>query len=72
MSTRDRLALLQYSYRPLLRFGRSAALDTTITVMEQRGGPELLLGLDVIRKYSAVVDLGRNTLVLGGETIPFV
>ena len=55
-----------------LRFGRSAALDTTITVMEQRGGPELLLGLDVIRKYSAVVDLGRNTLVLGGETIPFV
>ena len=40
--------------------------------MEQRGGPELLLGLDVIRKYSAVVDLGRNTLVLGGETIPFV
>ena len=54
-----------------LRFGR-AALDTTITVMEQRGGPELLLGLDVMRKYSAVVDLGRNALVLGGETIPFV
>ena len=29
-----------------LRFGRSA-VDTTITVLEQRSGPDLLLGLDV-------------------------
>ena len=39
--------------------------------MEQRGGPELLLGLDIMRRFSAVVDLGRNALVIGGESIPF-
>ena len=54
-----------------LRFGRTAAVDTSITVMEQRGGPELLLGLDIMRRFSAVVDLGRNALVIGGEFIPF-
>ena len=54
-----------------LRFGKQA-LDTALTVMEQRGGPELLLGLDVMRKYQAVVDLGRNALVIGGEVVPFV
>ena len=54
-----------------LRFGRTAAVDTSITVMEQRGGPELLLGLDIMRRFSAVVDLGRNALVIGGESIPF-
>ena len=30
-----------------LRLGKSSAVDTAITVLEQRGGPELLLGLDV-------------------------
>ena len=54
-----------------LRFGRTAAVDTSITVMEQRGGPELLLGLDIMRRFAAVVDLGRNALIIGGESIPF-
>ena len=54
-----------------LRCGRTGAVDTAITVMEQRGGPELLLGLDIMRRFSAVVDLGRNALVIGGESIPF-
>ena len=54
-----------------LRFGRTAAVDTSITVMEHRGGPELLLGLDIMRRFAAVVDLGRNALIIGGESIPF-
>ena len=44
----------------------------TITVLEQDGGPELLLGLDLLRKYNAVVDLGRNALLIGGQALPFV
>ena len=41
-------------------------------VMYQSGGPELLLGLDLMRKYAATIDLGRNALVIGGEVLPFV
>jgi hypothetical protein len=33
-----------------LRFGRKAAVDIAIMVMDMKGGPELLLGLDVMRK----------------------
>lgn len=55
-----------------LRFGRNAAVDVTITVLDKRGGPELLLGLDLLRKYSAHVNLEHNVLIIGGERIPFV
>ena len=55
-----------------LRFGKTAAVDVALTVMEQSGGPELLLGLDVLRKYRATIDLGKDALLIGGETIPFV
>mmetsp|Transcript_29479 Transcript_29479/g.71634 ORF Transcript_29479/g.71634 Transcript_29479/m.71634 type:complete len:192 (-) Transcript_29479:244-819(-) len=33
-----------------LRFGRNAAVDIAVMVMDMKGGPELLLGLDVMRK----------------------
>ena len=55
-----------------LNFGKGGAVDMTITVLEQDGGPELLLGLDLLRKYNAVVDLGRNALLIGGQALPFV
>jgi len=55
-----------------LRFDRTLAVDIAVTVMEQKGGPDLLLGLDVMRKYNAVIDLGRNALLIGGSQIPFV
>ena len=55
-----------------LRFGRKAAVDIAIMVMDMKGGPELLLGLDVMRKYQATIDLGRNALIIGGEAVPFV
>ena len=56
-----------------LRFGQRTAVDTSITVLEQAsGGPELLLGLDLMRKYQATIDLARNAMVIGGEALPFV
>mmetsp|Transcript_39792 Transcript_39792/g.84826 ORF Transcript_39792/g.84826 Transcript_39792/m.84826 type:complete len:158 (-) Transcript_39792:515-988(-) len=54
-----------------LRFKRTA-VDISITVMDMMGGPELLLGLDLMRKYQATIDLGRNALMIGGEAVPFV
>ena len=36
-----------------LRLSRRTAVDTSITVLEQGGGPELLLGLDLMRKVRA-------------------
>ena len=57
-----------------LRFGRSMAVDCSITVLDQQQGhaPDLLIGLDLMRKYQATIDLGRNGMVLGGELIPFI
>lgn len=55
-----------------LRFGRTAAADVSITVLDQRGGPELLIGLDLLRKYHAHIDLEHNQLVMGGNRISFV
>lgn len=55
-----------------LRFGSTTAVDVSITVLEQNHGPELLVGLDLMRKYQAVVDLARNVMLIGGKAIPFV
>ena len=30
------------------------------------------LGLDLMRKYQATIDLAKNGMVLGGELIPFI
>ncbi|XP_066275787.1 nuclear receptor-interacting protein 3-like isoform X2 [Branchiostoma lanceolatum] len=35
-------------------------------------GIDLTFGLDILRKLKATVDLEQNTLVLGGETVPFL
>ena len=57
-----------------LRFGKRMACDLSVTVLEQssKGAPDLLLGLDLMRKYQATIDLAKNGMVLGGELIPFV
>ena len=55
-----------------LRFGASTAVDVSITILDQNHGPELLLGLDLLRKYQAVIDLARNAMLIGGKAIPFV
>ena len=50
------------------------AVDVSVTVLEQSssGAPDLLLGLDLMRKYQATIDLAKNGMVLGGELIPFI
>ena len=57
-----------------LRFGRKSACDVSVTVLEQSSShsPDLLLGLDLMRKYQATIDLAKNGMILGGELIPFV
>jgi hypothetical protein len=55
-----------------VRFGSHTAVDCSITVLEQNHGPDLLLGLDLMRKYQAIVDLGRNAMLIGGKAIPFI
>ena len=55
-----------------LRLGKRTSVDTSVTVLDLNSGPELLLGLDILRKYRATVDLGQNALVIGGEALPFV
>ena len=57
-----------------LRFGKRMACDLSVTVLEQSsmGAPELLLGLDLMRKYQATIDMAKNGMVLGGELIPFM
>ena len=55
-----------------LRFGSTTAVDVSLTVLEQNHGPDLLLGLDLMRKYQAVIDLSRNAMLIGGKAIPFV
>ena len=55
-----------------LRFGSLTAVDVSLTVLDQSHGPDLLIGLDLMRKYQAVIDLGRNAMLIGGKAIPFV
>jgi len=55
-----------------LRFGQHTAVDCSITILESNHGPELLIGLDLMRKYQAIVDLSRNAMLIGGKAIPFV
>ena len=53
-----------------LRFGQTTAVDVTLTVLEQNHGPELLIGLDLMRKYQAVVDLARNVMPEDWRLVP--
>lgn len=55
-----------------IRFGAHTAVDVSLSVLEQNHGPDLLIGLDFLRKYQATIDLGRNALIIGGKGIPFV
>jgi DNA damage-inducible protein 1 len=46
-------------------------LPCTITVIEG-DGPDMLLGLDMLRRHQCCVDLGRNVLAVGGVDITFL
>jgi DNA damage-inducible protein 1 len=53
-----------------LRIGNST-FPCSFTVMEQ-GGHDFLLGLDMLKRFQAVVDLRSNTLSIGDEVVPFL
>jgi hypothetical protein len=46
-------------------------LSTPIDVLDEPR-VEILLGLNFLRPNAAVIDLKRNVLVIGDETIPFL
>ncbi len=55
--------------------GPPLSLLVSVTVIEDGESgrtPEMLLGLDMLRRYRAVVDLGRDALVVNGAVVPFL
>lgn len=48
-------------------------LPCPFTILESStGGPQVIIGLDTIRRMHAVIDLKADALVVNGEVIPFL
>lgn len=56
----------------LLTLGKSV-FEISLTVMDSVGGGyDMLLGLDMLRKHRASIDLSEDVLRIGGEAVPFL
>ena len=53
-----------------MKFG-STYLPISITVLENND-MDFLFGLDNLRRYNCIIDLGRNVLKIGSEEVPFL
>lgn len=54
-----------------LKIGNSF-FSSSFTVLENNGGVDLLLGLDMLRKHQCVIDLRETALRIGEEVVPFL
>lgn len=54
-----------------IQIGKSI-FNSSFSVLEDIGGTPLILGLDLLRKYAATVDLKDNVLRIGNEIAPFL
>ncbi|SNX82729.1 related to DNA-damage inducible protein 2 [Melanopsichium pennsylvanicum] len=54
-----------------LQLGKGLFLPCSFTIMEGKG-VDMLFGLDMLKRYQATIDLGKNALVVNGEEIRFL
>ncbi|KAJ9477411.1 DNA damage-inducible protein 1 [Pseudozyma hubeiensis] len=54
-----------------LQLGKGLFLPCSFTIMEGKG-VDMLFGLDMLKRYQAGIDLGKNALVIGGEEVRFL
>ena len=49
-------------------------ITTSITVLEQKSGPQCIFGLDNLRRHQCCIDLAVNVLRIGscGAELPFL
>ena len=47
-------------------------LPCAFTVLEDNPGPEVIIGLDTLRRLHAVIDMKRDALIIGDEVISFL
>lgn len=51
-----------------------AFLDVSFSVLEKDDEPQIILGLDMLKRHQCCIDLKRNALIVGttGEVVPFL
>lgn len=47
-------------------------LSCSFTILEGETGPEMLLGLDMLKRHQACIDLASNSLRIGSESVAFL
>lgn len=50
----------------------SQFIPCAFTVLENNPGPEVIIGLDTLRRLHAAIDMKRDALIIGEEVIPFL